>query len=280
LHTDDQGQPRAILKVNNDITERKKAENEVRRLNAELEQRVADRTAQLQAANRELEAFSYSVSHDLRAPLRHINGFSKALLEDYADKLDEVGRDYLEQVRGASQVMAQLIDDVLQLARVTRSEMRSEPVDLSDLARSVVADLRTRDPERVVMVDVELGLSVYGDKRLLRCVLDNLMANAWKFTAKRERAEIAFGCESRNGEDVFFVRDNGAGFDMQFVDKLFGAFQRLHTAREFEGTGIGLATVQRIVHRHGGRVSAEGRVNEGATFYFSLPAPKEHGHGE
>lgn len=275
LHRDAQGKPKAILEVNNDVTERKQAEREIRRLNEELEWRVADRTAQLEAVNKELEAFSYSVSHDLRAPLRHINGFSQALIEDYGDKLDAGAKSYLKQVREASQEMAQLIDDVLELARVTRTEMKREKVDLTTVARRVIADLEKTNGQRKVAVEIEEGLSTRGDKRLLQVALVNLLGNAWKFTTRRNAAEIYFGRAERNGEQVYVVRDNGAGFDMAHANKLFLAFQRLHTAGDFEGTGIGLATVQRIIGRHGGRVWAEGEVNKGATFYFTLPNSQE-----
>jgi len=278
LHKDENNKPKAILEVNNDITDRRRAEQEVLRLNAELEQRVADRTAQLQTANKELEAFSYSVSHDLRAPLRHINGFSQALAEDYGDSLDETASGYLTEIRSASQEMAQLIDDVLQLARVTRTELHREKVDLSATAKEIVSKLKTGDSTRVATIEVADGLIAACDKRLMGIVLTNLLSNAWKFTSKREKAEISFSGSSQNGEVVYSVRDNGAGFDMAFSNKLFGTFQRLHSANEFEGTGVGLAIVQRIIHRHGGRVWAEGKLNEGATFYFSLPIWKEPEH--
>jgi PAS domain S-box-containing protein len=268
-----------ILGVIRDITERKQAEEAIHQLNLGLEQRVNDRTVQLRALNKELEAFSYSVSHDLRAPLRHINGFSQALLEDYGDQLDDTGKGLLQEVRAASQEMAQLIDDVLQLARVSRGEMRNEMVDLSALAHEVIAELRRQEPGRKVEVQIGEGLVAQGDKRLLKITLANLLRNAWKFSSKCAHAAIEFGPEQRDGERVYFVRDNGAGFDMAFVSKLFGAFQRLHSAKEFEGTGVGLATVQRIVHRHQGRVWADAAVGRGATFYFTLGGAWEEEHG-
>jgi len=269
----DKGETVGFRCVGRDVTERKRAEEKIRQLNEELEQRVielGERTEQLQAANKELEAFSYSVSHDLRAPLRTVDGFSQALLEDYGDELDELGRDYLQRVRYAAQHMAQLIDDMLSLSRITRSEMRCEKVDLTALARSIAAELKQRQPERQAEFIIAEGLAGNGDARLLRVVLDNLMGNAWKFTRTRECARVEFGHTKADGESAYFVRDNGVGFDMAYVDKLFGAFQRLHSPVEFEGTGIGLATVQRIIHRHGGRVWAEGAVNQGAIFGFTL----------
>lgn len=223
-----------------------------------------------EVANRELESFSYSVAHDLRAPLRSIDGFSLALLEDYHDKLDDEGRQYLGYVRESAQRMATLIDDLLALSRVTRSELRQEPMDLSALARAVLARLARAHPERVVELDIEDGLVDDGDERLLSVVLENLLGNAWKFTARTEGARISFGSYPHRGRRAYVVRDNGAGFDMAFAHKLFGVFQRLHTAEQFEGTGIGLATVQRVIRRHGGRVWAEGAVGNGAAFHFTL----------
>jgi len=235
---------------------------------------LEDANHELEATNRELEAFSYSVSHDLRAPLRSIDGFSQILLEDYADELDEDGKDYLSRVRTASQRMGRLIDDLLGLSRVTRGTINRERVDLSALAEEVAEGLREARPERTVEFSAQQGLKVWGDPRLLRVALENLIGNAWKFTAKEPEARIEFGVDEklsvRGRVPVYYVRDNGAGFEMAYADKLFGAFQRLHAADEFEGTGIGLATVQRIVHRHGGRIWAESEVGRGATFYFTL----------
>jgi len=253
-----------------EIVERRRAEEEVRRLNDELEQRVIERTAQLAAANKELQAFSYSVSHDLRAPLRGINGYSQALMEDYGEQLDEQAHHYLERIRAGSMRMGQIIDDLLSLSRVTRSEMRREAVDISAMAEDIIEDLRTAQPERNVDVSLAPGLVADGDPTLLRNVMENLLGNSWKYSGKKERAEIEFGVLERDGEAVYFVRDNGAGFDMAHANKLFGVFQRLHAVTEFEGTGIGLATVHRIIVRHGGRIWADGAVGEGSTFYFTL----------
>jgi PAS domain S-box-containing protein len=226
--------------------------------------------AELEQANKELEAFSYSVSHDLRAPLRSMDGFSQALLEDYGNKLDDQGKDYIRRVRAASQRMSQLIDDLLNLSRITRAEMHYEKVNLTALAKAIAAELQETEPERQVEFIIGKDISARGDSHLLRAVLENLLANAWKFTSKHPRARIEFGAIQVEGRSVCFVRDDGAGFDMAYVGKLFLPFQRLHGPTEFEGTGIGLATVQRIIHRHGGVVWAEGELEKGATFYFTL----------
>ena len=242
-----------------DITERKKAEEELRQ-----------RTAELEASNKELEAFSYSVSHDLRAPLRSMEGFSSALLEDYADKLDDQGKQYLRYVQESSDLMARLIDDLLKLSRVTRSDMSYEKVNLSEMARKIVAELEKAEPDRKVKLNIAPDITAYGDRNLLRLVLENLLGNAWKFSSKVASPRIEMGTIEHNGKQAYFIRDNGVGFDMTYADKLFKPFQRLHKASEFAGTGIGLATVQRIIRRHGGEVWAESKVGEGATFYFTL----------
>lgn len=249
-----------------DITDRKQTEHSLRELNAALAQRTAD----LEATNRELEAFAYSVSHDLRAPLRAIDGFSQVLMEDYAGKLDAEGADHLRRVRAATQRMGELIDGLLGLSRLTRQEIRSESVDLSALARSVAQSLIEAEPTRQVDLVIAEGARVQGDRHLLEVALQNLLSNAWKFTRKQPLARVEFGTHEENGKTVFFVGDNGAGFDMAYAGKLFGAFQRLHSQGEFQGHGIGLATVQRIIRRHGGRIWAEGEVGKGAKFSFSL----------
>ena len=253
-----------------DVSERKEAEEKVRLLNAQLERRVAERTAELEEANRELEAFSYSVSHDLRAPLRGMTGFSRALLEDFGDELDAEARKYAERIKAGAERMNTLIDDMLALSRTSRMDVRRTQVDLSGLTEQVADELRRSRPDRQVELEVEPGLTAMGDQRQLRIVLDNLLANAWKFTRGREHPRVEFGSAVEDGETVFFVRDNGAGFSMQHADKLFVPFQRLH-GREFEGSGVGLATVQRVIHKHGGRIWARSEPDAGATFYFTLP---------
>ncbi|MCC6801415.1 MAG: PAS domain S-box protein [Anaerolineae bacterium] len=262
--------PEGIFILSLDITERKEAERALQRLNEELEKRVNERTKQLQASNKELEAFTYSVSHDLRAPLRGIDGFSRALEEELADIVTPDGKRYIDRIRGASQRMGQLIDDLLDLSRLTRSEIRREQINLSEMAQQIAAELREQYPNQTVDFKVEDGLVTNGDARLMQVVMGNLLSNAWKYTSKQPQPQIEFGSADQNGRRTYFVRDNGVGFDMSYSDKLFGVFQRLHGANEFPGNGIGLATVQRIIHRHGGEIWADAAVNMGATFYFSL----------
>ena len=256
---DDRGALVGFAKVTRDLTERKRAEQALRSY-----------AAQLEVANKELEAFSYSVSHDLRTPLRSLDGFSQALLEDYHDRLDDTGRDFLQRVRAASQRMGTLIDDLLSLSRVTRGDLQVAAVDLSALAAAVATELKKSDPERAITFAIAPDLVARADAGLMRVVLQNLLGNAWKFTGRRPAAHVEVGVMAHDGRRAFFVRDDGAGFDMAYAAKLFGTFQRLHAAAEFPGSGIGLATVQRIIHRHGGQVWAEGAPDRGATFYFTL----------
>jgi light-regulated signal transduction histidine kinase (bacteriophytochrome) len=265
-----------LAELRAEVTERQQAEHRAQELNHGLRQAIIE----LQAVNRELEAFSYSVSHDLRAPLRSIDGFSQALLEDCLEQLDTAGQDYLRRIRAATQRMGQLIDDLLTLSRVTRSDLHKESVDLSQLASRICTHLQQTDPERQIEFEIQPDLTTDGDPRLLNVVLENLLNNAWKFTTQQRHARIEFGAidPGQNPEPTradksivtYFVRDNGVGFDMSFVNKLFKPFQRLHGMGEFPGNGIGLATVQRVVHRHGGQVWAEGTLDQGATFYFTL----------
>jgi PAS domain S-box-containing protein len=278
------GKPTGYLEINRDITDRKRAEEalrnseeQLRRFNADLERRVHDRTAQLEASNEELEAFAYSVSHDLRAPLRGIDGWSLALLEDYCaqcEKLEGKGRKYLERVRLETQRMGRLIDDMLQLSRITRAEMHHDSVNLSRTCESIAARLRETHPQRSLEFAIQPGLTAFGDAHLLEIALTNLLQNAVKFTGPRPHARIEFETAECSGKTAFLVRDNGVGFDMAYAGTLFGAFQRLHSESEFPGTGIGLATAQRIIHRHGGRIWAEAEPDRGATFYFTVGSDK------
>ena len=268
---DEQGRITHFIAVKEDITARKAAEEKIVQLNADLERRVAERTRQLTASNRELEAFSYSISHDLRAPLRSINGFAH-LMEEHCQGCDKLATiDYLQRIRKASIRMGDLIDDLLELSRVARSQIRLETVRIGDMVRDLLQDQAIAEPDRRVEVRLQEDLVAQADPVLLRTALQNLLGNAWKFTARQTHPRIEFGACEEGGERVFYVRDNGAGFDMKYADKLFAAFQRLHKPEDFEGSGIGLATVRRIILLHGGRIWAESRVGEGATFYFTLP---------
>jgi len=268
LHAD--GRPRQYVAIRADITERKKAEEAVRQLNAELESRVAQRTAELEAANHELEAFSYSVSHDLRAPLRAVNGFTRILLEDFSAALPPAARHYLERANLGSQRMGELIDDLLAFSRLSRQPVTRKQVPPAALVKTIWEELKPQWESRHVELRVDPLPDCLADPALLKQVWVNLLANAIKYTRPRELAQVTVGCTQASGQTVYFVRDNGVGFDMQYVDKLFGVFQRLHRMEEFEGTGVGLAIVQRIIHRHGGRIWATAQVGQGATFYFSL----------
>jgi signal transduction histidine kinase len=259
-----------IEAFNDMLSQIQSRDSELQQAHAELEQRVEERTRQLVAANRELEAFSYSVSHDLRGPLEVISGFSHILLEEYGNKIDPAARDYVTHISSATQRMAELIDDLLNLSRVSTTGMHRESVDLAAIANSIADQLRRREPARKVEFVVHDCPKIEGDARLLRIALENLLRNSWKYSSNRETARIEFGCEQRVRSLAFYVRDNGAGFDPKYADRLFKPFQRLHSMSEFPGTGIGLATVQRIIARHGGEVWAEGEVDKGATFYFTI----------
>ena len=271
---DDDGKVDGTIAVVTDITERIQKDKEIQRLNEELAQRVEERTAELAAANKELEAFSYSVSHDLRAPLRTIDGFSQALLEDYSDSIDSTGKDFLHRVRAAANHMASLIEDLLMLSRVARAEMDRVDVNLSEIAREIIDEFQEVESEREVTVKISEDIHAHCDQRLIRLVLQNLLENAWKFTSKASDAQIEFGCIEKDEGTQFYIKDNGAGFNMDYNDKLFIPFQRLHQSEDFPGSGIGLATVQRIINRHGGKVWADSVIEEGSTFYFTIPESK------
>ncbi|MBI4266907.1 MAG: hypothetical protein HY668_00885 [Chloroflexi bacterium] len=265
---------RAVLNILDDLNQ---SGEDLQKAHDILEVRVRERTAELQrrtleleASNRELEAFSYSVSHDLRAPLRVMDGFSQAILEDFGDKLNSEGKEYLQYIRTSSQLMARLIDDLLNLSRITRAELNLQKVNLSEIALEVVKDLQRSQPGRRVEFIIAPGLEAYGDNHLLKLVLENLLGNASKFTARQPTAKIEFGVTRSHGAEAYFVRDNGAGFDMTYAHKLFKPFQRLHRPEDFSGTGIGLASVHRIINRLGGKVWAEGEPDKGAAFYFTL----------
>ncbi|MGP1609396.1 MAG: sensor histidine kinase, partial [Burkholderiales bacterium] len=272
----------ANQQLESEITRHAQARETIMQLNEELENRVTERTRQLQATNQELESFCYSVSHDLRGPLRSISGFTQAMKEELPAELPGDASRYLEKVMAATRRMGQLIDDLLNLSRVSRGELVRQRVDLTELARDVVRDLQAREPHYKPDVSVWQGMMTEADPKLVRIVFENLLGNAWKFSSKKDNPRIVVGVMKEGRREVYFVRDNGAGFDMKFADKLFGAFQRLHAMNEFAGTGIGLATVQRIINRHGGRIWFDSAPDNGASFYFTLAhdaASPEHPEG-
>jgi light-regulated signal transduction histidine kinase (bacteriophytochrome) len=275
---DEGGKIEGVFAAARDITERKKAEEEVRRLNQELEQRVIQRTAQLEAANKEMEAFTYSVSHDLRAPLRHISGFSKILTEEYGSGLAPEAQHHLQRIQEGTRCMGLLVDDLLNLGRVGRHELRLQVTGLNSVASEAIADLRAECAGRQVEWKIGSLPFVECDPALMKQVFQNLLSNALKFTRPRSQAVIEVGQKDQEGAPVAFVRDNGVGFSMKYADKLFGVFQRLHRPEDFEGTGVGLATVQRIIQKHGGRIWAEAELDKGATFYFTLGIPETSDH--
>lgn len=276
---DENGNILRVVVTFTDVTEHRRTENEIHKLNAELEQRVAERTEKFEAANKELEAFAYSVSHDLRAPLRAIDGFSRKVVTNYADKLDDEGRRQLQVVRNEAQRMGQLIDDLLSFSRMGRHEIAVKPLDMDALVRGVADELRLAEPERSIEFAFAPLPQAPGDLALLRQVWANLLGNAVKFTRHRPMAHIEVGGRTEGGEAIYWVKDNGAGFDMRYADKLFGVFQRLHRQDEFEGTGVGLAVAQRILHRHNGRIRGEGKPDAGAVFTFTLPLTPVHSSG-
>ena len=266
----DAGEAYAVCGISTDITDRKRAEQAVADLNADLERRVDERTAELRASTRELDAFAYSVSHDLRAPLRSLSGFSQLLLDDYADQLDETGISHLHRLQANASRMAQLIEDLLRLSQTTRAELRRQRVDLSELASLILQEFQLAEPERTVEIIIDPRMTAVGDWHLLRIALYNIIANAWKFSAKEPAARIELGRAPATSGPVFFVRDNGAGFDQRYAQKLFEPFQRLHSTNDFNGSGIGLAIAHRVISRHGGSIWAESAPDLGATFFFTL----------